>query len=110
MISKNGRDGGLTIAARGLEKNYGDVRAVRGREDLEGDRALAHDVELVGALALLEEVRPRVELHVRGAAGDEREVLLLHPAEEGVLGEDRLEHAVDEVLPRGEVGAAAEGE
>ena len=47
-----------------------DERPVRGREGLDGDRPLAHDVELVGVLPLLEEVRPRVPLDVRGATRD----------------------------------------
>ena len=63
---------------------------MRGREDLDGDRALAHDVEPVRVLPFLEEVGPGFEPDVRGAARDERDVIAAHPLQEGMLGEDRL--------------------
>jgi hypothetical protein len=86
-------------AIRGEEPGEADhlprFRAVQdhgtstGGVDLQRDSAAPHDEHLIGLVTLPEEVRARLEHDVAATSGDELDVWLVQPAEEGMLAKQR---------------------
>src|SRR5690348_15568498 len=72
-----------------LERFDGDGRAVR-LKDLQRHAALAQEIELIGLLALAEQVSTRLETHVGRAADQQFQVLGIETFEKRVLSQNPL--------------------
>jgi len=66
-------------------------RAARRDERLDRDVAVTDDVERVGFVAFAEELRAGIEVHVPGAAREQREAVVAEPCEERHVREELVE-------------------